>query len=155
MTGTLKTLAAAGLLATAASIASAAPANVGQVPDGLKYSKEHEWVRVDGNVATVGITDHAQHALGDIVFVGLPKMGGDAKFMKPVGVVESVKAASDIYSPLTGKVVGINEALNKTPENINSDCYGEGWIVKMEMSTPGELDQLLDPAAYKAFLETL
>ncbi len=125
------------------------------VPAGLKYSKEHEWVKVDGNVATIGITDHAQHALGDIVFVELPKMGADAKFMKPVGVVESVKAASDIYSPVSGKIAAVNAELTKAPETINTDCYGAGWMVKIELSAPGELDQLLDAAAYTAFLATL
>ena len=125
------------------------------VPAGLKYSKEHEWVKVDGNVATIGITDHAQHALGDIVFVELPKVGAEAKFMKPVGVVESVKAASDIYSPVSGKVVAINSDLAKAPEGINTDCYGAGWMVKIELSAPVELDKLLDAAAYTEFLATL
>src|SRR5438045_620741 len=109
------------------------------VPAGLKYSKEHEWVKVDGNVATIGIRDHAQHALGDIVFVELPKVGSEAKFMKPVGVVESVKAASDIYSPVSGKVVAINSDLSKAPEGINTDCYGAGWMVKIELSATAEL----------------
>ena len=125
------------------------------VPDGLKYSKEHEWMKTDGNVATIGITDHAQHALGDIVFVELPKLGAEAKFMKPVGVVESVKAASDIFSPVSGKVVAINSDLAKTPEAINTDCYGAGWMVKIELSAPDELNKLLDAKAYAEFLGTL
>src|SRR6185295_6488059 len=100
------------------------------VPAGLKYSKEHEWVKMEGAVALVGITDHAQHALGDIVFVELPRIGSEAKFMKPFGVVESVKAASDIYSPLSGKIVAVNDGLAKTPEAINTDCYG-AWMVKI------------------------
>ena len=123
-----------------------------KVPAGMKYSKEHEWVRMEGNLAVIGITDHAQHALGDIVFVELPKLGAAAKYMKPVGVVESVKAASDIFSPLTGKVAAVNGALAKTPETINTDCYGAGWMVKLELSDPKELDNLLDDAAYKALL---
>lgn len=125
------------------------------VPAGLKYSKEHEWVKVEGNSALVGITDHAQHALGDIVFVELPKIGAAAVFMKPVGVVESVKAASDIYSPLNGKVVAVNDALTKAPETINTDCYGAGWMVKIELSSPADLDNLLDADAYTAYLGTL
>jgi glycine cleavage system H protein len=125
------------------------------VPAGLKYSKEHEWVKTEGNVATIGITDHAQHALGDIVFVELPKVSGEAKFMKPIGVVESVKAASDIFSPVSGKVTAINSELTKTPESINSDCYGSGWIVKIELTAPDELSKLLDAAGYTAYLATL
>src|SRR5256885_9335279 len=96
------------------------------VPAGLKYSKEHEWVKMEGNLAVIGITDHAQSQLGDIVFIELPKAGGSAQYMKPMGVVESVKAASDIFSPLTGKVVAINESLAKSPEQVNKDCYGAG-----------------------------
>lgn len=125
------------------------------VPAGLKYSKEHEWVKTEGNVATIGITDHAQHALGDIVFVELPKVGADAKFMKPIGVVESVKAASDIYSPVSGKVAAVNSELAKTPESINTDPYGAGWMVKIELSSVDELNKLLDADGYTAFLATL
>ncbi len=125
------------------------------VPAGLKYSKEHEWVKVDGNIATIGITDHAQHALGDIVFVELPKAGAEAKYMKPVGVVESVKAASDVFSPLSGKVTAANDALAKSPEIINTDPYGAGWMAKIEMSNTAELNNLMDDAGYKKFLETL
>ena len=122
---------------------------------GLKYSKEHEWVKVDGNVATVGITDHAQHALGDIVFVELPKVGSEAKFMKSIGVVESVKAASDVYSPVSGKVTEVNSALTNKPETLNGDCYAAGWMVKIELSAPAELEKLLDADAYTAYLATL
>jgi len=125
------------------------------VPAGLKYSKEHEWVKTEGNVATIGITDHAQHALGDIVFVELPKVGAEAKFMKPVGVVESVKAASDIYSPVSGKVTAVNTELTKSPESINTDCYGAGWMVKIELSSPNELNNLLDAGGYTSYLGTL
>ena len=125
------------------------------IPPGLRYSKEHEWVKAEGGIATVGITDHAQHALGDIVFVELPKVGTDARATKAVGVVESVKAASDVYSPLTGKIVSVNNALAGAPESINSDCYGAGWMVKIEIGSPAELDSLLDADGYAEFLKTL
>ena len=122
------------------------------VPAGLKYSKEHEWVKMEGNIAVIGITDHAQGQLGDIVFIELPKVGSAATYMKPLGVVESVKAASDIFSPLSGKVVAVNDGLGKTPENVNKDCYGGGWMVKIEPSKPAELSQLLDEKAYAAYI---
>ncbi len=123
------------------------------VPAGLKYSKEHEWVKVEGNTATIGITDHAQAQLGDIVFIELPKVGSTAVYMKPVGVVESVKAASDIFSPLSGKVLAVNDGLGKSPENVNKDCYGGGWMVKLEMTKPDELNQLLDDKGYAKYIE--
>ncbi|HYG74383.1 MAG TPA: glycine cleavage system protein GcvH [Planctomycetota bacterium] len=119
---------------------------------GLKYSKEHEWVKVEGNVASIGITDHAQSQLGDIVFIELPKVGASVQYMKPMGVVESVKAASDIFSPLTGKVVAVNDQLTKTPEAVNKDCYGGGWMVKVEISKADELSGLMDDKAYAAFV---
>jgi glycine cleavage system H protein len=119
-----------------------------KVVAGLKYSKEHEWVKMEGNVAVIGITDHAQSQLGDIVFIELPKVGGSAMNMKPMGVVESVKAASDIFSPLTGKIVAVNDTLAKTPELVNKDCYGAGWMVKIEPTKPDELKELLDDKAY-------
>jgi glycine cleavage system H protein len=125
------------------------------VPAGLLYSKEHEWVKTEGNVATIGITDHAQGQLGDIVFIELPKVGTQVTYMKPMGVVESVKAASDIFSPLTGKIVAINDALLKTPETVNQDCYGKGWMVKIELSKPDELKGLLDTKAYTDFIAKL
>ena len=120
---------------------------------GLKYSKEHEWVKMEGNVATVGITDHAQSQLGDIVFVELPKVGASVTYMKAFGVVESVKAASDIFSPISGKITAVNDQLAKSPESINKDCYGAGWMVKIELSKPDELNQLLDEKAYTALIE--
>lgn len=125
------------------------------VPAGLKYSKEHEWVKVEGNIATIGITDHAQHALGDIVFVDLPKVGAAVAFMKPAGVVESVKAASDIFSPLSGTISAVNTELTNNPELLNKDCYGKGWISKLEFSNVKELDNLMDQGAYEAYLKTL
>jgi glycine cleavage system H protein len=123
-----------------------------KVPAGLKYSKEHEWVKMEGNVALVGITDHAQAQLGDIVFCELPKAGKDVTFMKPFGVVESVKAASDIFSPVSGKVVAVNDLLSRTPETINQDPYGKGWMLKVELSKPDELNQLMDEKAYTALI---
>ena len=123
------------------------------VVSGLKYSKEHEWVKMEGNVALVGITDHAQGALGDIVFCDLPKVGKEVVYMKPFGVVESVKAASDVYSPLSGKIVAVNELLSKQPETINQDPYGKGWLVKIELSKPDELNQLMDDKAYAALVK--
>ena len=120
---------------------------------GLTYSKEHEWVKMEGTVAVIGITDHAQSQLGDIVFIELPKAGASVQYMKPMGVVESVKAASDIFSPVTGKVVAVNDTLTKTPEHVNRDCYGAGWMVKIEPTRPEELKQLLDDKDYSEYLE--
>jgi glycine cleavage system H protein len=122
------------------------------VPDELKYTKEHEWVAVNGATAAVGLTDHAQHQLGDIVFVELPKVGATVEFMKTMGVVESVKAASDIFSPVSGRIVAVNDELIKTPELINKDCYGKGWMVKVELAKTEELTHLLDATAYTALL---
>lgn len=121
-----------------------------QVVKGLKYSKEHEWVKVEGNRATLGITDFAQHSLGDIVFVELPQVGKKLSHGGILGVVESVKAASDIYTPVSGTVVETNEALTDAPEKINSDPFGS-WIAVVELENPAELDQLLDADAYEAF----
>ena len=120
-------------------------------PQELKYSREHEWVRVEGNRATVGITDFAQHQLGDVVFVEVPTVGAAVTAGQGFSVVESVKAVSDIYAPLSGTVVAVNDALNDTPEIINGDPYGDGWIAVIEMSNPGELDALLDAAGYEKF----
>lgn len=122
------------------------------VPAELKYTKEHEWVKREGPLAVVGITDHAQHALGDIVFVELPKVGATVTYMKPFGTVESVKAASDLFSPLTGKVVEVNPALSKSPETVNQDPYGAGWMLKIQPSSEAEFAQLLDAKAYGALV---
>lgn len=118
----------------------------------LKYSREHEWVKAEGQTATMGITDHAQSHLGDIVFLELPEAGAAVAAMKTMGVVESVKAASDIFSPLSGTVEAVNSALLQAPEKVNQDCYGAGWMVKIKMSRPEELLQLLDAKAYAALL---
>jgi glycine cleavage system H protein len=123
-------------------------------PADLKYSKEHEWVKVEGTKARVGVTHHAQSQLGDIVFVDPPKPGAVVKAMGTVGVVESVKAVSDVYSPISGSVTEANGALEAHPELVNKDCYGQGWIFVVEMADPKELDALMDVAAYQAYLES-
>ncbi len=124
-----------------------------RVPGDLRYSSDHEWVRVDGARATIGITDHAQEALGTVVFVELPAVGTAVTVGGSFSEVESTKAVSDVYAPLTGTVVAVNEALRNDPEQINSDPYGNGWVCVIEMSNPGELDELLDAAAYEALVE--
>jgi len=121
-------------------------------PAELRYTKEHEWVKVEGTRGRIGLTHHAQSALGDVVFVEVPKVGRAVKQMEAFGVVESVKAVSDVYSPVSGAVVEVNAALATTPELINKDCYGAGWIVVVEMANPKELDALMDATAYEAFL---
>ena len=117
-------------------------------PDDLRYSKEHEWVRVEGTRATIGITSFAADELGDIVFVELPEVGTALKQFATFGVVESVKAVSDLYSPVSGEVVEVNEASRSAPELLNSDPFGEGWVAKVELADPAELDALMDAAAY-------
>ena len=118
------------------------------LPKELKYSNDHEWVRVEGDVAYIGVTDFAQAQLGDIVFVELPEEGRVIKVNEGFSVIESVKAVSDIYSPVSGKIVKVNEALADAPETINQDAYGEGWIVAVELSDKSDLDALMDDAAY-------
>ncbi len=120
-----------------------------EVPDDLKYTKSHEWVRVKGKQAVVGITDHAQSELTDIVFVELPAVGKDVKKGEELCVVESVKSVSEVYAPVTGKVVAVNTRLDDAPELINKSPYADGWIVELEVKNPGDLTSLLDPAAYK------
>jgi len=125
-------------------------------PADLKYTREHEWVRVEGNRGRIGLTHHAQHALGDVVFVELPKPGrrfavANGK-METLGVVESVKAVSDVFCPLSGEVVEVNAALETKPELINQDCYGAGWMIVVTIANPKELDALMDVKAYEAFL---
>jgi glycine cleavage system H protein len=122
-------------------------------PKDLRYTEEHEWVRVDGNTATVGVTDYAQDQLGDVVFLQLPNPGDEFAAGDTLGTVESVKAVSDIYSPLTGKIVEANQALTAAPERLNEDPYGAAWLVKMTIADPAELSDLMDEAAYAAFVE--
>jgi len=121
------------------------------VPEDLHYSKDHEWVRVEGDVAAVGITDYAQNSLGDVVYVELPKVGEEFAANESFGSVESVKAVSEVFSPVSGKVAEVNEALNDEPEKVNADPYGEGWMIKVRMSSPGEVDSLLTAAEYEDF----
>ena len=121
-------------------------------PANFHYSKEHEWVQVDGDLATVGITDHAQKQLGDIVFVELPRVGGKVEAGKSCGTVESVKAVSEIYSPVSGEVKETNTALAETPEWINQDPHGKAWMIKVALSAPPPLDQLLTAEQYEAYL---
>jgi glycine cleavage system H protein len=118
-------------------------------PENLKYTKDHEWIRVDGDTGTVGITDYAQGELGDVVFVELPAVGKTLKAHDTFGTIEAVKAVSDLYSPVSGSVVEINTALEKTPELVNKDPYNAGWMIKIKISHPAELNDLLDAAAYK------
>jgi glycine cleavage system H protein len=120
------------------------------IPDDLKYSKEHEWIKVDGDTATVGITDYAQGELGDIVFVELPQVGAKVEYMKPFGTIEAVKAISDLFSPLTGDVTEVNNELESDASIINSDPYGGGWIIKIKMADTGEFDNLLSAADYES-----
>lgn len=121
-------------------------------PANYRYTKEHEWVDVQGGVAAIGITDYAQHELGDVVFVELPKVGAKLETGKMFGTVESVKAVSDIYAPASGEVTEANEALHDTPEKINSDPHGAGWLIKVKLSNPAEISGLMDAAAYEAYI---
>jgi len=117
-------------------------------PDDLRYSKEHEWVRVEGSRATIGITSFAADELGDVVFVELPEVGATLSQFGTFGVVESVKAVSDLYAPISGEVIEVNEALRDAPELLNADAFGEGWIAKVELTDTAQLDGLMDAAAY-------
>jgi glycine cleavage system H protein len=121
------------------------------IPDDLHYSKDHEWVRVEGNVAVVGITDYAQDSLGDVVYVELPKAGDEFAANEPFGSVESVKAVSEVFSPVSGEIVGTNDALADAPEKVNTDPYGDGWMIRVQMSNAGEVDSLLTAAEYEDF----
>ena len=120
------------------------------VPSDLKYAKSHEWVRVEGDVATIGITDHAQHELTDVVFVELPAVGRRIKAGEACAVVESVKTASDIYSPVSGEILEVNQPIVDNPALVNSEPYRGGWFYKIKLSQPGELNNLLSPTAYGA-----
>ena len=122
------------------------------VKEDRRYAESHEWVKLDGDIATVGITDYAQHALGDIVYVDMPEVGDEVEAGEVFGAVESVKAASDIISPVSGEVVEVNENLEDAPESINADAF-ENWIMKVKVSDSGEIDALLDAAAYAKLCE--
>ncbi len=124
-----------------------------EFPKDLKYTKEHEWVKVEGDAATVGITDYAQDSLGDVVYVELPQEGGSVTKNEPFGVVESVKAVSDLYSPVSGTVHEVNDAVIDSPEAINDDPYGDAWLIKVELSNTDDLDDLLTAEEYQGFIE--
>ncbi|MFP2928519.1 glycine cleavage system protein GcvH [Pyxidicoccus sp. 3LG] len=124
------------------------------IPGDLKYTREHEWARVQGKVVVVGVTDHAQSSLGDVVYVELPKVGATVTEGKQFGVIESTKAVSELYSPLTGTVVKVNDALTDNPSTVNTDPYGAGWIVELELSDPKQVDALMDAAAYADLLKS-
>jgi glycine cleavage system H protein len=121
-------------------------------PAKYRYTKQHEWVDVSGDVATIGITDYAQHELGDVVFAELPKVGAKVEAGKSFGTVESVKAVSEIYAPVSGEVVEVNGELQNTPEKINSDAHGAAWLIKVRLANPAEVKGLMDAAAYEVFI---
>lgn len=122
-------------------------------PSDLRYSKEHEWARVEGNVAVVGVTQYAQDSLGDVVFIDLPDVGSEIEQFSKVGEIESVKAVSDLFSPVGGKVVEINQSAVDDPEIVNNEPYGAGWLIKVELSDQSQLDGLMDAQAYQALLD--
>ncbi|MBI5491519.1 MAG: glycine cleavage system protein GcvH [Deltaproteobacteria bacterium] len=124
-----------------------------EFPKDLKYTKEHEWVKVDGSIATVGITDYAQDSLGDVVYVELPQEGGSVTKNEPFGVVESVKAVSDLYSPVSGSVAEVNDAIIDSPEVINDDPYGDAWMIRVEVHSPNDLSDLLSAEEYQKYIE--
>jgi glycine cleavage system H protein len=123
------------------------------VPEDLHYTKDHEWVRQREAVAVVGLTDHAQRQLGEVVFVELPSVGDRFESGEPFGTVESVKAVSEVFAPLTGEVIKINDGLSDSPENINDEPYGEGWLIEIRMAEPDQIADLLTPAEYTAYVE--
>jgi len=124
------------------------------VPEDLHYSKDHEWVRVEGDVGTIGITDYAQHSLGDVVYVELPKVGDKFEAHESFGSVESVKAVSELFTPVAGEIVEVNEALQDTPESVNSDPYGAAWMIRVRVKDRGAVDALLTAAEYEDFLKS-
>jgi glycine cleavage system H protein len=121
-------------------------------PENFKYTKEHEWVSVDGAEAIVGITDHAQHELGDIVFVDLPKIGSKATQGQSFGSIESVKAVSDIYAPVSGEITAVNDLLSKNPEKLNEDPHGTAWLIRVRLSSPDEIKDLMSAADYEKYV---
>lgn len=123
------------------------------IPQNLRYSREDEWVRSEGDRVTVGVSDYAQQQLGDVVFVELPEVGKAVEKGEPFGVIESVKAVADLYAPVSGEIVEVNSELAQRPETVNEDCYGDGWMVVIEVSDPAELEPLLDAGAYTAYIQ--
>lgn len=122
-------------------------------PEDLKFSKEHEWVRVSGNIATIGVSDYAQDQLGEVVFVELPDEGEEFEKDDAFGVIESVKSVNDIYAPLSGRIIEVNDPVVDSPEIVNEDPYGEGWLVKIEISDPKELSELMSAKDYEAYIK--
>ena len=122
------------------------------IPQSLKYTKEHEWVREDGDTVTVGITDHAQGELGDIIFVEFPEIGQKIQRDEPIGTIEAVKTVADLFAPISGTVTEINEKLDNSPESVNQDPYGDGWMVKVSVSEAGELDNLMSAVQYQEMI---
>ncbi len=122
------------------------------IPNELKYTKEHEWCRIEGDVAVVGITDFAQSELGDVVFIELPEAGTAADAEKEFGTIEAVKAVSELFAPVSGEIVEVNQAVADSPETVNQDCYGDGWMIKIKLSDPTEVEALLDAAAYEKII---
>jgi glycine cleavage system H protein len=137
---------------TAQRVAFAISGGVMEIPQGLKYSKEHEWVATEDSVATIGISDHAHDQLGEIVYIELPAVGDKISKDDPFGVVESVKAVSDIYAPVTGTVIEINEDLPESPETVNEDPYGDGWLIKVKITDMSDLEDLMDAEEYAELL---
>ena len=123
------------------------------IPENLRYSKDHEWVQIDGDLATIGITDYAQHSLGDVVYVDMPRVGDKFGPHEAFGSVESVKAVSEIFVPVAGEITEVNDGLNDTPESVNNEPYSTGWMVKLKMENPLEADALLSSAEYEEYLE--
>lgn len=122
-------------------------------PDNLKYTKDHEWIRVEGNIAYVGITDFAQRELGDIVYIDVEKLGEDVEREAVFGTIEAVKTVSDLFMPVSGKITEVNKDLESSPESVNQDPYGKGWMIKIELSNPSEANDLLTSAAYKELVQ--
>ncbi len=123
------------------------------IPENLRYSKDHEWIGVEGDIATIGITDYAQHSLGDVVYIDMPRVGDKFSAHEAFGSVESVKAVSEIFLPIAGEISEVNDGLNDTPESVNNDPYTDGWMVKIKMDNPGEADGMLSAAEYEEYLE--
>jgi glycine cleavage system H protein len=121
-------------------------------PADLKYTTDHEWIRVEGNIGTIGVTDHAQGELGDVVYLDISDSLSSVSIGETFGTIEAVKTVADLFAPVSGNVVEINRALNDSPEQVNQDCYGEGWLIKIQLADPSELDNLLTVDAYKALV---
>ena len=123
------------------------------IPSELKYTTEHEWVKVDGKIATIGITEYAQGELGDVVFIEMPAIGTKVKALQAFGTIEAVKAVSELFSPVSGTITEVNKLLENDPTAVNRDCYGDGWMIRVEMNNPAELDKLLPAAEYRKLVE--